>query len=63
MNKNHAQEGQNKPSFKEVLEEVYGHPVSPEEAADAQIALIQFFGLLNAIDQEQDPKNKENPHD
>lgn len=49
----HAQEWQNKPSFSEVLEEVYGNPIPEQEAADARFALTEFFKLLDAMDVEQ----------
>ena len=49
----HAQERQNKPSFREVLEEVYGCSISAQEAEDAQFALTEFFKLLDVIDRER----------
>jgi len=60
---NHAQERQNKPSFREVLEEVYGHPVSEQEAADALFTLTEFFKLLDVMDREQHPQEQEVNHD
>ena len=54
----HAQEWQNKPSFREVLEAVCGHPVSEQEADDALYTLTEFFKLLGEIEQEQQEKNQ-----
>ena len=51
--KKQAQHEQNKRSFKEVLEEVYGCPVSEQEAFDALFRLVQFFRLLDQMDREQ----------
>lgn len=59
---NHAQERQNKPSFREVLEEVHGHPVSEQEAADALFTLTEFFKLLDVMDREQNPQEQESEH-
>lgn len=58
----HAQEWQNKPSFREVLEDVNGHPVSEQEAADAQFTLTEFFRLLDVMDREQNPQEQEADH-
>lgn len=54
----YAQERQNKLSFRELLEEVYGDPVSEQEAADAQFALTEFFKLLGAMDREQQAREQ-----
>ena len=51
--KKQAQHEQNKRSFKEVLEEVYGQQFSEQEAFDAQFRLIEFFRLLDQMDREQ----------
>ena len=58
----HAQEWQNKPSFREVLAEVYGHPVSDQEAADALFTLTEFFKLLDVMDREQNSLKQEADH-
>ena len=59
---NHAQEWQNKPSFREVLAAVYGHPVSDQEAADALFTLTEFFKLLDVMDREQNSLKQEADH-
>jgi len=48
-----AQHEQNKRSFKEVLEEIYGCPVSEQEAFDALFNLTELMMLLDQIDREQ----------
>jgi len=58
-----AQERQNKTSFREVLAEVYGHPVSDQEAADALFTLTEFFKLLGVMDREQNSQEQEVNHD
>ena len=60
---NHAQEWQNKHSFREVLAEVYGHPVSDQEAADALFTLTEFFKLLDVMDREQQAQKQGGHHD
>ena len=62
QNMNHAQERQNKHSFREVLAEVYGHPVSDQEAADALFTLTEFFKLLDVMDREQNSLKQEADH-
>ena len=59
----HAQERQNKHSFKRVLEEVYRQAFSDQEAADAQFALIEFFKLLNAMEQARNAQEQGGTHD
>jgi len=58
-----AQERQNKPSFREELAEVYGHPVSDQESADALFTLTEFFKLLDVMDREQNSQEQEVNHD
>lgn len=58
-----AQKWQNKPSFREVLTEVYGDSVSAQEAADAQFALTEFFKLLDVMDREQRAQEQGGCHD
>ena len=48
-----AQHELNKRSFKEVLEEVYGCPVSEQEAFDALFNLTELMMLLDQMDREQ----------
>lgn len=62
INRKHAQEWQNKPSFREVLAAVYGHPVSDQEAADALFTLTEFFKLLDVMDREQNSSKQEADH-
>lgn len=58
-----AQEWQNKHSFREVLAEVYGHPVSDQEAADALFTLTEFYKLLDVMDREQHAQKQGGHHD
>ena len=61
-NQQPANEWQNKHSFREVLADVYGHPVSDQEAADALFTLTEFFKLLDVMDREQNSSKQEADH-
>ncbi len=50
---NYAPDEQNKPSYREVLEEVFGQTFTEQEAQDALFTQTEFIRLLAQIEQEQ----------
>lgn len=49
-NETHALMEQNNQSFKESLEELYGHSVSEQDAFNAQVDLAELLRVLDEVD-------------